>query len=806
MNGYVNADRTGWTELRVHGVAGTPPESLLQHPQVLRVAGDADAGFYRRRYDSAFVSADSSVQRDEAYFWGGLTAGGAQRALWLLLMPFMLANVAFFALPERPAENQRTRTKNVVRRVVEALQRVFALSITITLMLVCVQVAMDLVGWQCIRSTRDCTADTTWMQFLAWPWLATPGRRLAVTALVPLALVGLLWWLGRSTWLRLEATEVPAPDRVDAVGPAHGVVPASVGNAAKAADSASARRSLTPLEDRRMWNGEEPVRRLRVVHVSAATAVVGVFLVAPLTTSLARIVCVVLLVLLGVTAILASLPSTGRRPLPTAAAPSDRRVDRYTALAAAPVVLVVAGGVLACLADERDFRDEVALPWLIGTMQWLVEGQLALLLITVVLLLMLRRWSPEPPKTQPASDRAGEPVGDQPAWHGLAAAGFMLLALVLAGGFAAGIGIRVADLLGTPTAYGDDDDLFVVPTGYFWVAALTALLAVALLFLVARGWLRLRATAAHVAEVDVPPAYRGTVAGQDVRRTAEIARIWARAQISQTGQSLVGTLLLCVAVGLVAGLILYLIDQQMLQNHARWLVNIGTFLVGAFILLLLYLGRQAYRNPAFRRTVGVVWDLGTFWPRAIHPLAPPCYTERTVPDLMTRLRHLGDPDHGGRVVLSCHSQGAVVGAAAVLQLGADDCTAVALLTYGSPVRRLYTRFFPGYFSVTALNRIGELLVGDTDHNGHRPQWPWRNLHRPSDPIGGPLFVIYPPRTTDDGDNDDIDQQLIDPAFARADGDTCYPPTYGHSNYYADVAFASAVARVRELREAHERRL
>ena len=78
MNGYVNGDRTGWTELRVHGVSGTPPESLLQHPQVLRVAGDANAGFYRRRYDSGFVSADSSTQRDEAYFWGGLTAGGAQ--------------------------------------------------------------------------------------------------------------------------------------------------------------------------------------------------------------------------------------------------------------------------------------------------------------------------------------------------------------------------------------------------------------------------------------------------------------------------------------------------------------------------------------------------------------------------------------------------------------------------------------------------------------------------------------------------------------------------------------------------------
>ena len=373
-------------------------------------------------------------------------------------------------------------------------------------------------------------------------------------------------------------------------------------------------------------------------------------------------------------------------------------------------MLVVAGGVLACLADEQDFREEIALPWLIGTMQWLVQGQLALMLLMVGLLLILRRWSPQPPQSEPASDRAGKPVADDPPGMDLPAAGLMLLALVLAGGFAAGIGIRVADLLGTPTADGEGDDVFVVPTGYFWVAALTVLLALALLVLVAQGWWRLRKTAAHVAEVDLPNVYGRTVAGQDVLRTKQIARIWARAQISQTGQSSGPSAPSCSVSrwALLPGLILYLIDQQMLQNHARWLVNIGTFLVGEFLPLLLDIGRQAYRNPAFRRTVGVLWDLGTFWPGAIHPLAPPCYTERTVPDLMTRLRYLGDRDQRGRVVLSCHSQGAVVGAAAVMQLGADDSAAVALLTYGSPLRRLYTRFFPGYFSVTALNRIGAI--------------------------------------------------------------------------------------------------
>src|SRR3954465_7513991 len=54
MEGEVPAmgdvDRTtgGTTELRVHGVSGTPPEATLDHPHTERVAGDADAGFYRR--------------------------------------------------------------------------------------------------------------------------------------------------------------------------------------------------------------------------------------------------------------------------------------------------------------------------------------------------------------------------------------------------------------------------------------------------------------------------------------------------------------------------------------------------------------------------------------------------------------------------------------------------------------------------------------------------------------------------------------------------------------------------------------
>jgi hypothetical protein len=65
-------------------------------------------------------------------------------------------------------------------------------------------------------------------------------------------------------------------------------------------------------------------------------------------------------------------------------------------------------------------------------------------------------------------------------------------------------------------------------------------------------------------------------------------------------------------------------------------------------VLVLVAGVLAYRTRAARRGVGVFWDLACFWPRDTHPLAPPCYNERIMPQVSVRVAwYLGTDERAG---------------------------------------------------------------------------------------------------------------------------------------------------------------
>ncbi|MFD0477000.1 hypothetical protein ACFQ0B_58890 [Nonomuraea thailandensis] len=368
MDGFLDETCGGVTELRVHGVSGTPPAGTLGHPHPRLVAGDGTTGFYRRWWEGERPSGDHpdvpGVRRREAYAWGNLTSGGRAIALWLLLLPFSLANLSYFMLP-RPARGVR------LRHVTESAQRLFALLLTGTLVGAVTRAGVDLVGWQCTAAGRACAYDTApgWVRWLAVLWGDEPSRRLAVTALVPLLVVVLLWWIARRTWLRDERTMPPET-------PAQGGV---------------------LLARPRLWHGAAPVWRLRVVHVAFSIGSIAVAVSAPFAgtaTGLALTVANAGVMLAA--AVLAALPSIARRldPHTGQRAPAWLTVACHALRVAAPVAfLATAGAALAGMPARVTGTSAWLLPGVgIGAFQYAVTVALALfMLVTTAALARMDR-------------------------------------------------------------------------------------------------------------------------------------------------------------------------------------------------------------------------------------------------------------------------------------------------------------------------------------------------------------------------------------------------------------------------------
>jgi hypothetical protein len=294
----------------------------------------------------------------------------------------------------------------------------------------------------------------------------------------------------------------------------------------------------------------------------------------------------------------------------------------------------------------------------------------------------------------------------------------------------------------------------------------------------------------------------------DAPRSRVVLRAWWLARLvdhaDQAALALFVVPALTGALG-VAAVVTGRYDGWQSVGWVRTATGYGTYGIVTLLLLAYALGVAAFRVPATRRSLGILWDLGAFWPRAVHPLAAPCYAERTVPDLVHRVRWYADegdrPDGeaaaigiagrypGGRVVLAGHSQGSVIAVAALLQLPVEARGHVAFLTYGSVLRRLYARYFPAYFSVTLLADLAGTLTGG---DGTR----WRNLWRTSDYLGGPLErgpLPGDPRVGAASPLAGTDVRLTDPRYDDWPGDLTPPAIRRHSGYPADPRFREEVA-------------
>ncbi|MFE5217653.1 hypothetical protein [Streptomyces sp. NPDC056626] len=776
-------------ELLVHGVGGTTPEKMLGDPRTVRITGDDTAAVFRRAEDAEPGTHPGQGPVQEAYVWCNLTSGDGSRALWLLLLPFMVVNLAHWM---RPAAPGRPR----VVRLYGLLVRLAALTLTVLLVAAACEVALDLVAWQC-AGVRACARRHSWLGFLApgpvnAAWWTAPGRRLALAAMIPATLVALLWYLSHRTWNAYESHQpmssaslpaagdtgpggaVPTPPGTDDGGGARDGEPApspedTRGGGASEAIDADPAGDGSALARPGFWYGRRLVARLRAAHTAAGLLTVASAVATPAVRFDHRpggpAVLGVLGALLTVAiaawaaAVVGVVCGRGRSENRL-----DQRLDRHLvrglplgALGLLLLTLLYAGWTRPGWRSGGRLPGDPAFGTLMSA-----QGLLVVALAAVAGYLHRRR--PDP--------RAG--------MRGLGGPAVTLLACALGGVMSGGVAQRVADWLDGTRAL-----LPGPPVLLTWQASAIPALLTVLLLLAARLTV---STARHARAERARVRHEHPGEPEDPARTRAIAHARAMAGLTDRAPLVLAVLTattLLLGASALAGALLTGRTPDGAAHRAHHAVQavaqtsqaLGSWLVGLGFLLFVTSGRRAYKDAAARRTIGILWDVGTFWPRAAHPFAPPCYAERAVPDLTWRMA-TWTRRTGGRLVLSGHSQGSVLAAAAAWQLTPPARGRVALLTYGSPLERLYGRWFPAHFGPPALAAL------------HRDVACWRNLHRRTDPIGGPV------RVPDDSTPEVDLEPLADPlAYGRTPDHPLPAPILGHSDYQADPVFTRERARL-----------
>jgi hypothetical protein len=476
-----------------------------------------------------------------------------------------------------------------------------------------------------------------------------------------------------------------------------------------------------------------------------------------------------------------------------------------------------------------------------GPLQVIISfAEYGIVVLLTVLVALQRPWA------RPRQAGSGQTSPDQAAdvlGKGLVAAILALLAAVIAAVFSSALTLTVTNLLGSlspvPAAVGlhEQSFLFYVPPSAYAGGAGFLIAAAAAVFVLAGLLIRRQVLITRLrshgrrgpigtgvgtirddyARAGRSPAVPGGPAGDTDLDGAvtTVAKAWATSSLTDCA-----ALVLAVITGLAA--LAMVADEALLSWWApgpagiRSAAAVGGSLSVVVIGLFIAQLRTALTSAAARKKFSFVWDVITFWPRACHPLAPPCYAERSVPELVTRIRRLTgdevrdratDPawaqqetdrlgpqpqDAYASVLLSGYSQGAPICVAVMAQLPGTVRDQTALLTLAAPVRRLYGRAFPAWFGTGELARLRETLTRDGTPR-------WRNVIRRSDFIGGWVFGFPAPpgaaaaasdgdsdgETLGDGGRSGVDHVILDPPALWTSRDPSPPPIHKHSDWFPD---------------------
>jgi hypothetical protein len=752
-------------ELRVHGAMGTTPESLVSSVAAVDVAGDGVGRFVRpadrllRPAPGPMLRAEGqSIPRVvEGYVWGGMTSGGAAKAAWALLFPFSLANVAHWMLPPTPSGHRLATRLGQVNR---SLLRLAGALLTMLLVTQVAVVSLDLIAAQCLAPGSPCLASTV-PEWLRSAYLVRP-----VIGLLPVLVT--IWVLHRISCVAWETGGGRAPVNPPPTPP-------------------NARVQLPGTN----LVADPDTPTLRALHLVAALATVallplgGPFVglsggrAVPWALALALLV----VALVGVTLLddpTGAEPERAGRRLRVVLGPWTRR-----ALLGIGVALVAASAAMQQPLPT-------ALPGTDATVEAVTAALIAIVVVLGVLLVPAARIA--------RVEWRGLPRSLRPWAGGWMSAPVLALAALLGGGFGAGLGIAVQRMVG-----------FDVPDGYdsvtlLWGASAVFGLVVALVGagVAAYTVTRLRAGRFTDGEAGVRLLHQ-----DNPRDLPAAARAWRSAAWRRRHSH---HFLLATAGVLCAGAAVAIVNRVAGGGLPSWtepLSALGVLTLGLLAGALLRAVYNAARAPEAGRQLGLLADLAAFWPREAHPIVPPCYAMKVVPELAARtVEHLRVP--GTRVVLAGDSHGSLLVAVATARLlnslNEPERRRIGLVTVGSQLQWAYARAFPAVLPHTALAGLaGEL--------GTR----WRALCRGTDPLGGAVTTwgrqVYDKRLLGLGFRADgtsgplteaaraphgalvlgMDHWLPDPAVGPVPGRRWTPGLQRHANYPADPEWDRAVA-------------
>lgn len=626
-----------------------------------------------------------------AFHWGGLTAGSWKTAFWVLLAPFMLANVAGWMLPAR-------------NRASASWVRLLGLALT-ALVVAQLMVAAVSLPFQWIVG-----ADTLVSQL---PFAELDIQKAALTGLsvvAALLVYQLVLVSARSHFedfggkQRHSLLLGPTVDSMDSLPGSFNMEP-----------DRPADPSMGELGDLTNWKPHPITNRLRRLHLGVGVCIVGIGIGGVAGSRETRTLgSALLLILVALTAV------------QTAKAPKVSL--RLTALAphASLVFLCIAIGAIWTQKDP-----DWGLHWITEAVTSVVIaigfGLWALMIVDMYSVgtderdgnWMLRSWLPM---------------------------SVILAAVYIGWMLTSSVGVVLGEIIGVPSI--GRAEVFVSLLFLGWLAVILIFCVVAIevptategslpsdgfaLALTRRIVLRTRTLLVVTGLLVLASSYLATLAmfnqaSFDLGEEQMMALYsvfgfcfaWIVWRVRGAAAATAATLALVVGFLLARTGVLdfeVLGVSFSLANPVDVAVALAIVIPGAVVLRSIWSGIRG--GVKSRRKVGIIWDIGSFWPRFYHPLAPPAYGPRVLRDLSETIAE-ERPD-----IISGHSQGSFISLLALSRVRSKDLPK-GFITCGSQLGLLYPSLFPKVGFHELISCVDQRLSEN-----------WVNLWRNTDYVGG----------------------------------------------------------------------